>query len=65
MGKLVMVLIFFMVLSFAIALGGVAINWPSYVCDAGLIVFMISMFSLAIVNAYNMHKGIKKKGDRK
>ena len=60
-----MVLIFFMALSFAIALGGVAVNWPNYVCDAGLIVFIISMFSLSIVNAYNMHKGIKKKGNGK
>lgn len=65
MVKLVTVLIFVVALSFAIALSGVVLNWPSYVCDAGLIVFIISMFILAIVNAYNMHKGIKKKGDRK
>lgn len=52
-----MVLIFFMVLRFAIALGGVALNWPNYVCDAGLIAFMISTFSLAIVNAYKKGNG--------
>lgn len=57
LAKLVMVLIFFMVLSFAIALGGVAINWPNYVCDAGLIVFIISIFSLAIINAYKKGNG--------
>ena len=65
MAKLVTVLIFAVALSFAIALGGVALNWPNYVCDAGLIVFIISMFSLAVVNAYNIHKGTKKKGDKK
>lgn len=58
MAKLVMVLILVVVLGFSIALSGVVLNWPSYVCDAGLVVFIMSMFSLAIVNAY-------KKGDRK
>lgn len=64
MVKLVMALIFVMALSFAVALGGVALNWPNYVCDVGLIVFIISMFSLAIVNAYNNHEDNKKKGTK-
>ena len=65
MVKLVTVLIFVMALSFVVALGGVVLNWSNYVCDIGLIVFIISMFSSAVASSYNIHTGIKKKGDKK
>lgn len=64
LAKLVTVFVFIMAVGFAVALGGTALNWPNYVCDVGLIVFIISMFSLAIVNAYNNHEDNKKKGTK-